>query len=55
MHKTKEVIENNIVAFYIVMFASRTEVAIRICRTIAIDVRMSTTMIKVIRIVTTDG
>jgi hypothetical protein len=42
-----------IIACDVVMLALRTEVAIRMRRTIAIDVRMATTMIKVIRIVTT--
>ena len=41
------------IAYNKVMLALRTEVAIRIRRTTAIDVRMATSMIKVIRTVTT--
>lgn len=42
-----------IIAYNKVMLALRTEVAIRMRRTTAIDVRMATSMIKVIRTVTT--
>lgn len=41
-----------IIAFHIVMLALRTDVPIRMRRTIAIDVRMATAIIKVIKTAT---
>lgn len=52
MNKKKQLNASLIIAYHKVMLAFRTDVAIRMRRTIAIDVRMATAMIQVISTVT---
>ena len=52
MNKSKQLNHSSLIAYHKAVLAFRTDVAIRMRRTIAIDVRIATTMMKVISIVT---
>ena len=52
VNKSKQLHHSSIIAYHKAILAFRTDVAIRMRRTIAIDVRIATTMMKVISVVT---